>query len=105
MRHAILHGDAGAAQQVDHIRRDADAGIFDELEGFVEDAFDEWLVEQLEFRSHVVHSTISCRDVACYVSAGSACEPYACDAAGRDVAATSLRYGLQSLLHQLAGQS
>jgi hypothetical protein len=50
---AFFHGDAGAPEQVLHIRRDPNAGIFDELEGLVKDAFDEWLIEQFESRSHV----------------------------------------------------
>ncbi len=52
MGHAIFHGDAGAAQQIDDIGRDPYARIFDELESFAENAFNERLIEQLEFRSH-----------------------------------------------------
>ena len=50
---AVFHRDAGAAQQVDDVGSDADAGDIDQLKGLVEDAFDERLVEQFKFRSHV----------------------------------------------------
>lgn len=56
LRHAISHGDARAAQQVDDIRSDANAWIFDELEGFFDDAFDQRLVEQLELWPHACFS-------------------------------------------------
>src|SRR3954452_2582470 len=52
VRDALFDRDAGGAEQVFHVGSDADAGIFDELERFVEDALDQRLVEEFEFGSH-----------------------------------------------------
>ena len=49
----VFDSDACAAEEIFNIGRDADSGVFDELEGFVEDAFDERSVKELEFRSHI----------------------------------------------------
>ena len=52
VRDAIFHIDSRAAEQIKNVRCDANAGVFDEVEGFMENAFDEGLVEQLKFWSH-----------------------------------------------------
>ena len=52
--HAVFDRDARAAEQVFHIGCDSDARIFDQLECFGEDAFDQRLVEQFKFWSHNV---------------------------------------------------
>jgi hypothetical protein len=49
VRDAFFHRDTGGTQQVFDVGGDADAGVFDELEGFVEDALDQRLVEEFEF--------------------------------------------------------
>jgi hypothetical protein len=43
-----------ALQKIDHVGRDADARIVDELEGLFEDALDQRFVEKLKFGSHSV---------------------------------------------------
>ena len=55
VRYTLFHGDAGAEEQVLDVGRNPHARVFDELEGFFEDAFDERLVEQFEFWLHVVN--------------------------------------------------
>src|SRR5947207_2700029 len=50
--HAVIDRNACAAQQVFYGERDPHARVFDEFEGFVEDAFDQRVVEQREFRLH-----------------------------------------------------
>jgi hypothetical protein len=54
----LFHRDAGAAEQILDVGCDPHAGILDELEGFFEDAFDQRLVEQFEFRFHILSTSI-----------------------------------------------
>jgi hypothetical protein len=49
---SFFDGDARRLEQVFNVRGDADAKVFDELESFGEDAFDQGFIEQFEFRSH-----------------------------------------------------
>ena len=69
--HAVFHGDARAAQEIDDIGSDPNARVFDELEGFAENTFDERIVEQLEFRSHT-GSTTALWVLSCISSRASA---------------------------------
>ena len=56
--HAVVDRDARGAEQVFHVGCDSDARIFDELEGFGEDAFDQRAVEQFKFWSHNVSGSV-----------------------------------------------
>jgi hypothetical protein len=53
MSDAVLYRDSGRAENVFDLGSDTDAGVFDELEGFIKDALDQRLVEEFKFRSHV----------------------------------------------------
>jgi len=60
MGHAVGHDHPGRTQQFNHVGRDAYAGIFDELKSFAQDAFDQRLIEEFEFRPHAGSTTTSC---------------------------------------------
>ena len=49
---AVFYCDSGGSKEFFDIWRDANARVFDELKGFVEDALDQRLVEEFELRSH-----------------------------------------------------
>jgi hypothetical protein len=52
MGDAVFYRDSGGSKEFFDIWRDTDARVFDELKGFVEDAFDQRLIEEFKFRSH-----------------------------------------------------
>jgi hypothetical protein len=60
---SLFDRDARGAEQAFDTGGDAHPRVFDQLEGFVEDALDQRLVEEFEFGSHVVPTGAKARSI------------------------------------------